>query len=185
MWRGVLIGTAALLLSGGAGAQVVVEQKSETGELAKFIKGFNAVTVRIQPESERCGIRDAGHYGNKVKQELVAAGLKEDAGALTTAYLFVWAKAFGPLGQQCAVFSSLRLGKDVSASVTQVDVQQTEDNMLVERARTVQGTFPAAFYFTSKLDVRLEPTSAAEQDKIVEALVADFRAARGTASGSQ
>jgi hypothetical protein len=49
----------------------------------------------------------------------------------------------------------------------------------------VQGTFPAAFYFTSKLDVRLEPTSAAEQDKIVEALVADFRSARGTASGSQ
>lgn len=184
MWRGVLIGTAVLLLSGGAGAQVVNE-RSESGELAKFIKGFNAVSVRIQPESERCGIRDAVHYGDKVKQELTALGLKEDAGALTTAYLFIWAKAFGPLGQQCAVFSSLRLGKDVSGSVTKVDVQQTEDNMLIERANTVQGTFPAAFYFTSKLDVRLEPTSAAEQDKIVEALVADFRAARGTASGSQ
>jgi len=179
------MGTAALLLCGGASAQVRIEQQSETGELAKFIKGFNAVSVRIQPESERCGIRDAVHYGNKVKQELTALGLKEDPNAVSTAYLFIWAKAFGPLGQQCAVFSSLRLGKDISGSVTKIDVQQTEDNMLVERANTVQGTFPAAFYFTSRLDVRLEPTSAAEQEKIVEALVADFRSARGTASGSQ
>src|SRR5262245_20937360 len=185
MWRGVLIGTAALLLSGGVGAQTTVVEKSESGELAKFIKGFNAITVRIQPESERCGIRDAVHYGDKVKQGLLDAGLKENADALTTAYLFIWAKAFGPAGQQCAVFSSLRLGKNVSAAVTQLEVKQTDDNMLVEKVNTVEGTFPAAFFFTSKLDVRLEPTSAAEQDKIIEALVADFRSARGTASGSQ
>jgi len=185
MWRGLLIGTAALLLSGGANAQVIVEKQSETGNLAKFIKGFNAVTVRIQPESDRCGIRDAAHFGDKVRQELVAAGLKENPEALTTAYLFIWAKAFGPLGQQCAVFSSLRLGRDVAGAAAELKVQQTEDNMLVEQVRTVQGTFPAAFFLTSKLDVRLEPTAAAEQDKIVEALVADFKAARGTASGSQ
>ena len=184
MWRGVLIGTVALLLSGGASAQVVVEQ-SETGNLAKFIKGFNAVTVRIHPESQRCGINDTAYYGEKVKQELVAAGLKENPAALTTAYLFIWAKAFGPMGQQCAVFSSLRLGRDVSAAAAELKVQQTDDNMLVEQVRTVQGTFPAAFFLTSKLDVRLEPTAAAEQDKIVQALVADFKAARGTASGSQ
>lgn len=185
MWRGVLIGTAALLLSGGASAQVTVEQQTDSGNLAKFIKGFNSVTVRIHPESQRCGITDTAHFGEKVKQELVAAGLKENPDALTTAYLFIWAKAFGPLGQQCAVFSSLRLGKDVSAAVAELNVQQTEDNMLVEQVKTVQGTFPAAFFLTSKLDVRLEPTAAAEQDKIVQALVADFRAARGTASGSQ
>ena len=185
MWRGVLIGTAALLLSGGANAQVVVEQQNDTGNLAKFIKGFNAVTVRIHPESQRCGITDAAHFSEKVKQELVSAGLKENPDALTSAYLFIWAKAFGPLGQQCAVFSSLRLGKDVSATAAELNVHQTEDNMLVEQVRMVQGTFPAAFFFTSKLDVRLEPTAAAEQDKIVQALIADFRSARGTASGSQ
>ena len=77
MWRGILIGAAALLLSGGANAQVVVEQQSETGNLAKFIKGFNAVNVRIQPESQRCGIHDTAYYGDKVKQELVA--LQTDA----------------------------------------------------------------------------------------------------------
>ena len=184
MWRGILIGTAALLLSGGANAQLVVGQ-SESGSLAKFIKGFNAVTVRIQPESQRCGIRDAAHYGEKLKQELIATGLKENPDALTTAYLFIWAKAFGPLGQQCAVFTSLRLGRDISAAAAEIKVQQTDDNILIEQVRTVQGTFPAAFYLTSKLDVRMEPTAAAEQDKIVEALVAEFRAARGTASGSQ
>ena len=35
-------------------------------------------------------------------------------------------------------------------------MQQTDDNMLVEHVRTVQGTFPAAFFLTSKLDVRLD-----------------------------
>jgi hypothetical protein len=184
MWRDTLIGTAALLLCGGANAQTVFEQ-TETGNLAKFIKGFNAVTVRIQPESDRCGIRDGAHFADKVKQELVSAGLKENPDALTSAYLFIWAKAFGPLGQQCAVFSSLRLGRDVSAAAAEFKVQQDEDNTLIEQVRTVRGTFPAAFYLTSKLDVRIEPTAAAEQDKIVEALVADFKAARGTASGSQ
>jgi hypothetical protein len=57
--------------------------------------------------------------------------------------------------------------------------------MIVDQMKTIQGTFPAAFFMTAKLGVKLEPSAAGEQDKIIQELVADLKAARGTASGSQ
>jgi hypothetical protein len=183
MWRAILASTAALILgSGGAAAEAFIMEKGAPQNLAR---GFNTVNVRIQPGSERCGIRDAVHYSNTLRSALRSAGLEERSDAITGAYLFIWGRTFGIAEQQCAMFSSLRLGTDVSAARVEMTTTQAEDGTIIDRMKTVQGTFPAAFFITAKLGVKLEPSAAAETDKIIEELVADFKAARGSASGSQ
>lgn len=185
MIRAMAAGAVAMFMCGGAAAQSFTMEQSGTQNLAKLIRGFNAVNVRIEPGSERCGIRDVNHYAGSLKDALKAAGLEEKGDAITAAYLFIWARAFGVGSQQCAMFTSLRLGTDVSAAQIDLTVKQDADGMIVEEMRKVQGTFPAAFFITAKLGVRLSPTAATAQDTIIEELVADFRTARGTASGSQ
>jgi hypothetical protein len=185
MFRVMLAGAVAIGVCGAAQAGSFTMEQGEPQNLAKFIRGFNSVNVRIQPGSERCGIRDANHYAGPLKDALKTAGLEEKSDAITGAYLFIWGQAFGIAGQQCAMFTSLRLGADVSAAAVEFKSSGEADGSVVEQMKMVQGTFPGAFFITSKLGVKLEPTAAAEQDKIIDELVADFRAARGTASGSQ
>jgi hypothetical protein len=185
MIRAMAAGGVAMTLCGGAAAETFVMEQGAPENLAKLIRGFNAVNVKIQPGSDRCGIRDANHYAGRLKDELRAVGLQESSDALTSAYLFIWARSFGIAGEQCAMFSSLRLGTNVSAAVTEMSTKEQSDGMIVDQMKTIQGTFPAAFFMTAKLGVKLEPSAAGEQDKIIQELVADLKAARGTASGSQ
>ena len=186
MFRVMLAGVFAIGVCGAAqAADSFTMEHGEPQNLAKFIRGFNSVNVRIQPGSERCGISDATYYQGKLRDALKTVGLEEKSDALTGAYLFIWGQAFGVAGQQCAMFSSLRLGSDVSAAAVEFKTRQEADGTVVEQLKTVQGTFPAAFFITSKLGVKMERSAAAEQDKIIEELVADFKAARSTASGSQ
>jgi hypothetical protein len=186
MIRAIAAAAVAMIVCGGAAAQSsFTMEHSGQQNLAKLIRGFNSVNVRIEPGSERCGIRDADHFTGTLKDALKTAGLEEKSDAITSAYLFIWGRAFGVGAQQCAMFTSLRLGTDVSAAQVDLTVKEDADGMIVEEMRKVQGTFPAAFFITSKLGVRLSPSAAAAQDTIIEELVADFRAARGTASGSQ
>jgi hypothetical protein len=185
MLRIILAGAMAVAFCHGAEANTFTMEHSGPQNLAKLIRGFNAVNVRIEPGSERCGIRDAQHYAGTLKDALKAVGLEERNDAISTAYLFIWGRAFGVGAQQCAMFTSLRLGTDISAAKVDVTVKQDADGMIVEQMRKVEGTFPAAFFITSKLGVRLSPTAAAAQDDIIDELVADLKAARSTASGSQ
>ena len=185
MFRVMLAGVFAIGVCGAAQAASFTMEQSEQQNLAKFIRGFNAINVRIEPGSERCGIRDASHYAGTLKDALKTIGLEEKSDAVSTAYLFIWGRAFGVGAQQCAMFTSLRLGTDISAAKVEISVQKDEDGTIVEQMKKVQGTFPAAFFITSKLGVRLSPTAAAAQDDIIDELVADLKASRGTASGSQ
>ena len=185
MFRVMLAGVFAIGVCGAAQAASFTMEQSEPQNLAKFIRGFNAINVRIEPGSERCGIRDANHYAGTLKDALKTIGLEEKSDAVSTAYLFIWGRAFGVGAQQCAMFTSLRLGTDISAAKVEISVQKDEDGTIVEQMKKVQGTFPAAFFITSKLGVRLSPTAAAAQDDIIDELVADLKASRGTASGSQ
>lgn len=185
MLRIMLAGALAMTFCAAAQANTFTMEQSGQQNLAKLIRGFNAVKVRIEPGSERCGIRDADHYAGTLKDALKGAGLEEKSDAISTAYLFIWGRAFGIGSQQCAMFTSLRLGTDVSAAKVELSVQKDDDGTIVEQMRKVQGTFPAAFFITSKLGVRLSPSAAAAQDDIIDELVADFKASRGTASGSQ
>jgi hypothetical protein len=185
MIRAMAAAAVAMTVSGGAAAQSFTMEHSGQQNLAKFIRGFNSINVRIEPGSERCGIRDANHYAGTLKDALKTAGLEEKSDAITTAYLFIWGKAFGVGSQQCAMFTSLRLGTDVSAAKVEISTSQEADGSIMEQMKKVEGTFPAAFFITSKLGVKVEPMAAAAQDRIIEELVADLKAARGTASGSQ
>jgi hypothetical protein len=185
MIRAMAAGAVAMIVCGGAAAQSFTMEHSGQQNLAKLIRGFNAVSVRIEPGSERCGIRDANHYAGTLKDALKGVGLEERADAISTAYLFIWGRAFGVGAQQCAMFTSLRLGTDVSAARVELSSRQDADGKIIEEMRKVEGTFPAAFFITSKLGVRLSPTAAAAQDDIIDELVADFKTSRGTASGSQ
>jgi hypothetical protein len=147
--------------------------------LVKFIRGFNDVKVNVMPGSQECGINDPAHYQKALTNKLTEAGLKPDPMALSTAYLLIWGEAFGTLKQQCAVFMSLRLGADVSGTAVRIDARVTEDKMLIEEAQRVDGTFPAAFYMTSRLFVKLEPSTAEFATDVVSQLVDDMKKARG------
>jgi hypothetical protein len=166
----IAIAAAAAAVSTAAGA---------ADPLVKFIQGFNDVKVNIVPGTNECGINDPGHYQTALTKKLTDAGLKPDPMALSTAYLFIWGEAFGTLKQQCAVFMSLRLGADVSGTAVRIEAKVTDDKVLIEEAQRVEGTFPAAFYMTSRLFVKLEPSTADFATGVVDQLVDDMKKARG------
>ncbi len=122
--------------------------------LVKFIEHYNGVQVRIEASSAKCDAVDKDLYAKKVGDGLQAIGITFAPGALTRAYLFIWATPFGPLNQQCATFMSLRLGADVSSAVARIDVKMAGDKNLIEKIKVVAGTYPAAFYLTSRLFVK-------------------------------
>jgi hypothetical protein len=122
--------------------------------LVKFIEHYNGVQVRIEASSVKCDISDTNLYIKKVGEGLQAIGITPDPLALTRAYLFIWALPFGALGQQCATFMSLRLGADVSSAVARIDAKITSDKILIEKIKVVAGTYPAAFYLTTRLFVK-------------------------------
>ena len=144
------------------------------------LQGFNDVKVNIMQGTQECGINDAAHYKSVLTKGLTDAGLKPDPMAISTAYLFIWGEAFGALKQQCAVFMSLRLGADVSGTAIRIETKISDDKVLVEEAQRVDGTFPAAFYLTSRLFVKLEPSTADFATGVVGQLVDDMKTARGT-----
>lgn len=147
--------------------------------LVKFIRGFNDVKVNVMPGSNECGINDPNHYKTTLQNKLTEAGLKSDPSALSTAYLLIWGEAFGVMKQQCAMFMSFRLGADVSGTAIRIETKIDTDKVLVEEAQRVDGTFPAAFYLTSRLFVKLEPTTADFATDVVGQLVDDMKKARG------
>ncbi len=162
-----------------AAAAAVSPPASAADPLIKFVEGFNAVKVNIVPGTQECGINDAGHYQTALTKKLTDAGLKPDPMALSTAYLFIWGEAFGALKQQCAVFMSLRIGAEVSGTAVRIEARVMDDKILIEEAQRVEGTFPAAFYLTSKLFVKLEPSTADFATDVVGQLVDDMKKARG------
>ncbi len=147
--------------------------------LVKYIQGFNDVKVNILPGTQECGINDAAFYQKTLAGKLAEAGLKPDPMAISTAYLMIWGEAFGTMKQQCAVFMSLRLGADIAGTAIRIETKVSEDKMLVEEAQRVDGTFPAAFYMTSRLFVKLEPSTADFATGVVGQLVDDMKKARG------
>ncbi len=123
--------------------------------LVKFIEHYNGVQVRIEESSKKCDIVDKELYAKKVGEGLTAIGITPNPQALTRAYLFIWATRFGPLKQQCATFMSLRLGADVSSAVAKSKVKLTSDEILIKKIKVIKGTYPAAFYITSRLFVKV------------------------------
>ena len=123
--------------------------------LVKFIEHYNGVQVRIEESSKKCDIVDKELYAKKVGEGLTAIGITPNPQALTRAYLFIWATRFGPLSQQCATFMSLRLGADVSSVVAKMKVKMTDDKNLIGKIKVLKGTYPAAFYLTSRLFVKV------------------------------
>ncbi len=123
--------------------------------LVNFIEHYNGVEVRIEESSKKCDIVDKDLYAKKVGEGLTAIGITPNPQALTRAYLFIWARRFGPLSQQCATFMSLRLGADVSSDVAKIKVKMTDDKILIEKIKVLKGTYPAAFYLTSRLFVKV------------------------------
>jgi hypothetical protein len=168
------LGTLAIAFAAAA-----LSVPANADPLVKFIRGVNDVKVNIQPGSNECGINDPGTYKATLIKGLSEAGIAPDPMALSTAYLFIWGEAFGMAKQQCAVFMSLRLGADVSGTAIRIETKVTEDKMLVEEAQRVDGTFPAAFYITSRLFVKLEPSTADFANDVVGQLVSDMKKARG------
>jgi hypothetical protein len=162
-----------------AAAMVLTTPALAADPLVKFIRGFNDVKVNVMPGSNECGINDPAHYQKALATKLTEAGLKPDPMAISTAYLMIWGEAFGTLKQQCAVFMSLRLGADVSGAAVRIEGKVTDDKVLIEEAQRVEGTFPAAFYFTSRLFVKLEPSTADFATQVVGQLVDDMKKARG------
>ena len=122
--------------------------------LVKFIEHYNGVQVRIEASSAKCDAVDKDLYAKKVGDGLQAIGITFAPGALTRAYLFIWATPFGALNQRCATFMSLRLGADVSSAVARIDAKITSDKILIEKIKVVAGTYPAAYYITSRLFVK-------------------------------
>ena len=123
--------------------------------LVKFIEHYNGVQVRIEESSKKCDIVDKDLYAKKVGDGLTAIGITPNPQALTRAYLFIWVRRFGPLSQQCATFMSLRLGADVSSAVVKMKVKMTEDKILIEKMKVIKGTYPAAYYLTARLFVKV------------------------------
>ena len=146
--------------------------------LAKFIEYYNGIEVRLQGKSAECGIKDPSRYEATLDRALTKAGLKKDVAGIPTAYLFVWGRAFGPFDQQCAIFMSLRFGTNVAASAVRLDFSLTEDKILLEKLKAVAGVFPAAFYLTSTLFVKLVPSAPDTVDETIGYLVSNFEQAR-------
>lgn|GEM_PF-3821577 len=163
------VATLGFISAGPASAQA---------NLAKFIEGFNGVDVRFEGAANACGLKDKSRYEATLRKAMAGLGLKEDPVAIPKAHLFVFANAFGPARQQCAVFMALRMGTDVSASAVRIDAELTSDLVLIERAKAVAGVFPAAFYVTSLLFVKLAPSTPDAVDEGVVTLVDAFARAR-------
>jgi hypothetical protein len=147
--------------------------------LAKFIDNVSGYNVRIQAGSEKCGVKDDERYKKTLISKIDAVGVTADPIAITKAYLFIWARAFGPLYQQCAVFMALRWGADFSSAAVRIDASLDADKNLIAKVKTVAGTFPAAFYLSSQLFVKLAPSTPDYVDEVIGVLVDDFKKARG------
>ena len=141
--------------------------------LVKFIEHYNGVQVRIEESSKKCDIVDKELYAKKVGEGLTAIGITPNPQALTRAYLFIWARPFGPLSQQCATFMSLRLGADVSSVVAKMKVKMTDDKILIGKTEVLKGTYPAAFYLTSRLFVKVRRNMPEYVLTVIERLVDD------------
>lgn len=168
----IRIGIALIALMTFAGTAAAQES------LAKFIENVNGIEVRIQGNSEKCSIKDDQRYAATLKQALDEIGVTHDPVAIPRAYLFIWGEAFGPLSQQCAVFMSLRMGANISATAVRIEATLESDQLLVERFKAVEGTFPAAFYLVAELFVKLVPNAPDQVDTSIKQLVAEFEKVR-------
>jgi hypothetical protein len=142
--------------------------------LAQHIEYYDTVTVRIQEGSEVCGVKDPERYLSVVANRLNEIGLQQSPQSLSDAYLFIWAKAFGPAKQQCAVFMSLRFGKDLPAEAVRTEAMLDEEENLVMQTKTVTGTYPATWWYGAQLFVRLAPEVPDEVEKMAVDLVNTF-----------
>ncbi len=148
--------------------------------LAKFIEHYNGVQVRIEESSKACNVADKDTYAKQVGEGLTAMGITPNPQAFIRAYLFIWAIPFGPLNQQCTAFMSLRLGADVSSAVATIDAKVVSDKILIEKIKVVAGTFPASFYITSRLFVRLKIDMSDYIVKTIGQLLGNIEKVRGS-----
>ncbi len=146
--------------------------------LAKFVGHYNGIEVRIEESSKICNVGDKAVYEKQVGDGLQAMGITPDPQAFTRAYLFIWAIPFGPLNQQCTTFMSLRLGADVAAAVAKIDAKVEKDKLLIKKINVVAGEFPAAFYITTRLFVRLKMDMSDYVVKTIGLLLGDIEKAR-------
>jgi hypothetical protein len=142
--------------------------------LAQHIEYFDQVSVRIQDGSEVCGVKDPERYRSAIEKRLNEIGLQQSPQSLSDVYLFIWAKAFGPAKQQCAVFMSLRFGKELEAAAVRTEAMLDAEENLVTQTKTVTGTYPATWWYGAHLFVKLAPEVPDEVEKMGLDLVDAF-----------